>query len=117
MPVWQLASILRISKRRPRVAVAPIYDSDNNVVTSKDELRVLWASPFAAEFFGQVTGMSSSQMSLLLEDCKLQFLFVLASSEPLPCHQLIGLPQSFDECLDLCSGTVSKDQEMQASWP
>ena len=66
MPVWQLASILRISKRRPRVAVAPIYDSDNNVVTSKEELSVIWAQPFAAEFFGQVTDRHVSLTDVLV---------------------------------------------------
>ena len=73
-PVWQLAIILRIRKRRSRVAAAPIFDSDSNVVACKEELIVLWAQQFAAEFSGQVTGMSSSQMSLLPEDRKLQSL-------------------------------------------
>ena len=106
-PVWQLANILRIIKRRPRLAVAPIVNSDGTIVISKEHLSVLWTHQCAADSAGQVAGMAPSQMSRLLEERQSRPLGPVACDPPLH-HTSSGLPQTLDEWLDFVQARLPK---------
>ena len=70
--VWHLARMMRLIKRRPRMAVAPVQDEQGRTVTDESELTALWVRQFSEEFSCQVTRVPREGLDRLLADRQAQ---------------------------------------------
>ena len=70
--VWHLARLLRLTKRRLRLAYAPVQDEQGRTTTDHSQLTALWMQQLTEEFSGQVARVSSEGLQQLLVERRAQ---------------------------------------------
>ena len=98
-PVWGLAKRLKSSRKRPKLASAPILDATASVLSNPSAFVTLWTQLFAEEISNQVVPLSDSQWKILLADKKHSTITVDSNLTQVG-HQPSSLPSPLEEWLN-----------------
>ena len=68
LPFWELVRALKRSRKRPKLASAPVIDKGGNVVTSNEQLLAMWVQQFSLAFASNAVGLSDQKLVKLLAE-------------------------------------------------